>query len=113
MSQEKVIWTGQSGKDYSYSVFDVDTAFNPNQNGNYIFAKKINNVWYAIYVGEGDIQTRTRDKEHRDCAIKKDASHIHCHLNNDATERKKEESDILGFNNEAYAPSGCNKKIGG
>lgn len=113
MSNEKINWKGASGKLYDFEIFSIDANFDPNQNGNYIFAKRTSKGWYAVYIGEGDIQTRTRDETHRSCALKKGATHIHAHLNNNETDRKTEESDLLGYNSEAYQPVGCNVKIGG
>ncbi len=113
MSNKKVNWQGERGNLYSFSIFPIETGFNPNQDGNYIFAKQTQTGWDAVYIGEGDLQTRTQDEEHRSCAIKKGATHLHVHLNNNETNRKAEESDLLGYNTEAYHPLGCNKKIGG
>ena len=113
MNDEHVSWRGLSGSIYSYKVFGINTTFKPNQDGNYIFAKKVNGVWMAVYVGEGDLQSRTQDEEHKTCSINKGATHLHCHLNSDETSRKNEETDILGYNTEAYIPTGCNIKKGG
>lgn len=113
MSDEQAEWRGISGKSYSYNVFKINTTFKPNQNGNYIFAKKARDVWMAVYVGEGDLHNRTQDEEHRKCSINKGATHLHCHLNSNETNRKNEETDILEYNTEAYTPTGCNVRKGG
>ena len=113
MSNETVNWQGGSGKQYAFTIYPIGTNFNPNQDGNYIFAKQTRTGWDAIYIGEGDLQTRTHDNEHRTCAIKKGATHIHAHLNKSEKARKAEETDLLAYNTEAYQPSGCNNKIGG
>lgn len=36
---EKVNWKGISGTEYTYEIFPKGSTFNPNQDGNYIFAK--------------------------------------------------------------------------
>ncbi len=113
MNNETINWQGGSGKHYSFTIFSIETDFNPNQDGNYIFAKQTQTGWNAIYIGEGDLQTRVHDKEHRGCVIKKGATHIHAHLNKNEKKRKDEEVDLLAYNSEAYHPIGCNIKIGG
>jgi hypothetical protein len=112
MDKEKVNWQGKSGTPYTFTVFSIETNFDPNQDGNYIFAKRTQTGWDAIYIGEGDLQTRTRDEQHRTCAIRKGATHIHAHLNRNEKIRKAEETDLLEYNTEAYHPTGCNIKIG-
>ena len=113
MNTEKVYWPGLSGKHYEFEVFDIETQFYPNNDGNYIFAKRTMTGWNAVYIGEGDIRTRTSDEKHRNCAIGKGATHVHAHENNNESDRKDEEEDLLGYNTEAYHPVGCNLKISG
>jgi len=113
MNNETLKWQGGSGKHYAFSIYPIGTEFNPNQDGNYIFAKKTRDGWDAVYIGQGDLQTRTHDNEHLTCAIKKGATHIHAHLNPDEKARKYEEADLLAYNTEAYQTSGCNSKVGG
>jgi len=113
MSEGKVNWQGKSGNTYSFEIFNIIFNFNPNQDGNYIFAKQTQTGWDAVYIGEGDLKTRTSDEQHSKCAIRKGATHIHAHLNNNEKNRKAEETDLLEYNTEAYHPTGCNIKIGG
>ena len=113
MNNETVKWQGGSGNQYSFTIFPIEINFKPDQDGNYIFAKQTQLGWDAVYIGEGDLQIRVHDKEHRNCAIKKGATHIHAHLNKYEKNRKEEEADLLSYNTEAYQPTGCNIKIGG
>lgn len=113
MTNQKATWYGASKKPYEFTVFEISTVFDPNQNGNYIFAKKNSTGWDAVYIGQGDIKTRTEEHLSDGCVTRKNATHIHAHLNLNEKSRTDEESDLLGYNTEAYIPTGCNKKIGG
>ena len=110
---EKVEWRGGSGKIYTYSLYDIDWNPKGGQDGNYIFAKQIDDVWLAVYVGEGDLKDRKAAHIRDGCVNQKGATHYHCHLKAIATARSDEEADILTGNPEAYAPTGCNVKVGG
>ncbi len=106
-------WIGASHKVYTYYIHPIDTVFAGHQVGNYIFCKFEVNRWKAIYIGEGDIKTRTEAHRSEGCVIKKGASHIHVHNNSNALYRKSEEEDLLKNYAEAYVPIGCNMKKGG
>ena len=109
----KCTWQGGSGEKYEFSVLPIDFSFKEDQDGNYNFAKKIDNVCYAIYIGEGDLKERTEFRINDGCVVKKSATHIHAHINSNETSRKLEEQDLLNGNEEAYSPTGCNIKKGG
>ena len=106
-------WPGSSGKKYEFSILPLDFDFPENQNGNYIFAKIVNNAWHAVYIGEGDLTERTKFRIEDGCVIRKKATHIHAHLNPDKASRKAEEKDLLDGNSESYTSVGCNIKEGG
>jgi hypothetical protein len=106
-------WFGGSKTPYKYYIFDINANIDPNQDGNYIFAKKEGNLWKAVYMGEGDLQTRKNAAISDGCVKRKGATHFHAHLNANETVRFNEETDILKTHPESYDPSGCNKKIGG
>ncbi|MBS4056518.1 MAG: hypothetical protein KGZ82_04285 [Bacteroidales bacterium] len=106
-------WKGRSGNHYNYQVFPINQRFDQGILGNYIFARRDVVGWWAIYIGEGDIDQRTQDATHRNCAIQKGATHIHAHINSNELRRKEEEKDLLDGNDVAYSPMGCNKKAGG
>jgi len=86
---------------------------NKGQDGNYIFTKTTNNIWVPIYIGQGDLNDRTNDSTHYGCAVGKGATHVHVHLNPKEEDRIAEEQDLLAGHPDAYAPTGCNEKVGG
>ena len=109
MEAEKINWTGKSGAKYTYSIFPKGTTFKK-LNGNYIFAKKTTNGWNAVYIGEGDLESRTQEEEHLKCAVKKGFTHYHVHVNSNEEYRKAEETDMIQGNSECLEENGgCNK----
>lgn len=109
-SQGKVNWKGISGNEYTYEIFSKDSTFNLNQNGNYIFARQTFIGWEAVYIGQGDLKTRTQDQTHLDCANLKGFTHYHVHINNSEINRKNEEEDMIKGNQEyLFENGGCNK----
>ena len=45
-------WTGRSGTRYTYWVYPLPATFDPNQLGNYIYARKdFQGRWQPIYIG--------------------------------------------------------------
>ena len=111
----KCMWVGESGAEYTYFIHPLPVNFDPNQEGNYIFSKKNeNDQWVPIYIGEGDLAERVNDGHHRAACIKrKGATHVHAHLNPAEVDRTAEEQDLLARYTNAYAPNGCNQKVGG
>lgn len=110
---EKVTWNGASGTQYTYYVKKLPYSCNPNQDGNYIFTKVVNNMWIPIYIGQGDLNSRINDDVHNPCARGKGATHVHVQINGRKEDREKEESDLLAVHPQAYSPTGCNIKPGG
>lgn len=110
---KKNIWRGGSHRPYLFDVFPLNHEFPKGALGNYIFASETIAGWVAIYIGEGEIKERTNDVEHRSCAIRRGATHIHARLDSNEKSRKEIETDLLDGNKEAYFPIGCNRKTGG
>lgn len=111
---DKVDWTGASAAKYTYEIHPLPVTFQPNQDGNYIYTKIVNNVWCPIYIGEGDLRDRISENHHQaDNIASKKATHVHVHLNADKKARTTEETDLLAAHPQAYTPNGCNEKIGG
>lgn len=107
-------WDGASGTPYTYHVHSLPQTFDPNQNGNYIFTKLVDNLWSPIYIGQGDLEDRVGSSHHKwSCITSKGATHVHVHLNSSLQNREAEEEDLLQNYQNAYAPSGCNERIGG
>lgn len=113
MEQGKINWTGKSGSQYTFTIYSKDTKFNE-IDGNYIFAKRTTTGWDAVYIGEGDLNTRTQDEEHLKCAEQKGFTRYHVHVNKNETARKVEEIDLIQGNTECLVENrGCNKTIDG
>jgi hypothetical protein len=109
------VWTGGSGKRYTYYVWPRQPEVASDQTGNYIYAKKnAKNQWVPIYIGEGDLSVRCTSNHHQhECIDLKGATAVHMHKNADDAARWSEESDLLAAYPSAYAPTGCNIKSGG
>jgi len=113
MPTEKHMWIGASGTAYEYYIHELPVQPDPDQKGNYIYAKKVYGQWLAVYIGEGDLKDRAGNHHKAACIADKEATHFHVHLNDNERARKAEESDLLASRGEAYEPSGCNTQIGG
>ncbi len=111
----KCTWYGASGTPYIYYIHSLPVIFEPGQDGNYIYSKKNDqSKWVPIYIGEGDLADRITDEHHQAACIKrKDATHVHEHLNPNEDNRTAEEADLLSNYTNAYKPHGCNEKEGG
>ena len=109
MADETFGWRGQSGKTYTYYIAELPWRPAPDQDGNYIFAKLINGIWHAVYIGQGDLQDRYDAALNESCVSRKGATHYHRHLNSSAESRRQEESDLIAGNPECKHPNGCNK----
>lgn len=112
MANEIVNWPNGKGGTYPFHVFQI-ALFHGNPKGNYIFARKVNNGWEAVYIGEGDINERIKDHVNNKPLIVKGATHIHIMEVNDKETSFQIETELLEGNTEAYEPTGCNVKKGG
>ena len=101
-------WRGNSGALYNYAVYELPWPPNAGQDGNYIFAKRISGIWYAVYIGQGDLRARYDAALREGCVTSKSATHYHFHLNSDASARRNEERDLIAGNPECKWPNGCN-----
>ncbi len=98
----KVTWTGASGKQYAYFVYDLSFSPSADQDGNYIFAREDGGTVYAVYIGQGDLATRKAAHLSDGCVTEKGATQFHCHLNKNQQARLAEEDDLLEGHPEAY-----------
>lgn len=108
MAEPEIHWSGASGKKYGYWSKPLPFSCNPDQDGNYIFCKIVNNVWVPIYIGQGDINECVNDATHYKCATGKGATHVHVHTNSIEQARVAEEQDLLAGHPQAYAPTDRN-----
>lgn len=92
---EQHTWIGASGTRYQYWVYPADQEFDAVP-GNYVFAARANDQWFAIYAGQTkNLSTRFESHHRRQC-IDRRAPYIHVRRN-DAGEqaRRYEEGDII------------------
>ena len=114
MNVPTVNWTGWSGRVYQYYVYPLPVNLNPNQEGNYIFAKQDSmGRWVPIYIGQGNLSERANNHHQAACIRNKSATHFHCHLNASENDRIAEEAALLKRYTQAYQPVGCNERPGG
>jgi len=107
-------WTGRSGTPYRYWIYPLPANFNPGQPGNYIYAKKNGlGQWVPIYIGQGDLGSRSSNHHQALCIQQKGATHFHCHKNELESNRLAEERHLLGNYTQSYQPIGCNERLGG
>lgn len=113
MATPELYWTGASGTKYRYWSKELPYSCKPDQDGNYIFTKIVNDKWIPIYIGQGDINDRVNDETYYNYSIGKGATHVHVHTNSTEADRLDKEQDLLEGHPSAYKPAGCNKKMGG
>lgn len=103
----KIPWIGATGKTYSYDSFKGGTNFTE-YTGNFIFARKTERGWDAIFIYEGNIED-VSNSQGLDCIDSKDFTHIHAHLNRNDKDRRYEYEDLLSAHSEALKVNGgCN-----
>ncbi|HMQ77685.1 MAG TPA: hypothetical protein PKE21_15645 [Flavobacteriales bacterium] len=110
-----ITWTGKSGAQYKFTVFDIGSSLKDGQDGVYLFVKSIPSASRieAVYIGEGDLGVRTKFHKANGCVVRKGSTHIHAMLERDGARRLAIEDDLLAEHTEAYSPSGCNERKGG
>ena len=96
---EKVVWKGQSGKEYTFDVYSLNTAFNEVRCV-YIYTKIADGEWKAVYVGQTS-QLGTRLGQHSNgngdsdkCIQQSRATHLHVHVLTPESSRLNVETDI-------------------
>ena len=107
MIENVALWSGASGEEYKYYVYEIGTSFQ-NCPGNYIFAKLTGlGDWFPIYIGKtGHLNSRLSCHDKMPCIKRHGATHVHVHKNSSDVEvRRLEKSDLL-----AKWPSPCNVK---
>ena len=92
-----IIWKGQSGEEYRYSIYPIGTDFK-GVPGNYIFARETEPGRHRpIYVGETSDLSERFDNHHKmPCIRRSQATHIHVHQNDGGpAARRREEADLI------------------
>jgi hypothetical protein len=91
----QVRWPGKSGNRYVYRPYPIGSKLKAIP-GNYIFAKKLNDIWSPVFVGQtDDLSTQLLGGSDIEHVERSGATHIHAHQASDEIElRMSEESDI-------------------
>jgi hypothetical protein len=92
-----ISWEGQSGKQYQYEIFPIDTAFRALP-GNFIYAHQSEDGnWVPIYIAQTrDMHQRLEGHVSMDDAIANGATHIHAHYcEKGQAARCSEERDLI------------------
>jgi hypothetical protein len=90
-------WPGQSGKNYQYEIFPIDSSFQ-SLPGNYIYAGQAEDGnWVPIYIAQTrDLHQRLEGHVKMEDAIQNGATHIHAHYcSAGQAARCSEERDLL------------------
>ncbi len=92
-----VKWPGQSGKEYSYWVYAINTGFQSSP-GNFIYARQTGDGrWFPIYIAQTrDLHQRLEGHVSAADAMAKGATHIHAHYDKvGQAARCSEEHDLV------------------
>jgi hypothetical protein len=110
-------WKGESGVVYEFADYTLDTVFNDNKTGNYIFSRRCKEgdkeVLYPVYIGEGIIKERIPFRINEGRVQKKGCNCISVRFLNEKDDSKQIEEDLLAAYSSSYEPNGCNIKQGG
>lgn len=90
-------WPGQSGKQYHYEIYPLDTAFRP-MPGVYIYAKQLQDEdWVPIYIAATrDLHQRLEGHITQTDAVAHGATHLHAHYcSAGRSARCSEEQDLI------------------
>ncbi len=102
MTTRTINWTGKSGKNYSYNIYQIGTEFNEVP-ANYVFMQETKPGYFKpIYFGiTNNLANRFDNHEKMPCIKKNQATHIGVHQNKNESDRKSQESDLLANYNTA------------
>ena len=92
-----VSWPGQSGNQYQYTVYPIETTFPPAP-GNYIYAKQSEDgSWVPLYIAQTrDMHQRLEGHEKLQDATENGATHIHVNFSSGGQAgRCTEERDLI------------------
>jgi hypothetical protein len=92
-----VNWPGQSGKEYPYQVYSLDSSFKPIA-ANYIYAKESETgYWIPLYIAQTrNLNQRLEDSEKQGLAMQNGATHILVHISDQSqAARCSEEEDLI------------------
>lgn len=90
-------WVGQSGKEYDYEVFPIESTFRPLP-GNFIYAKECEDgSWTPVYIAQTrGLHQRLEGHVKLEDAVANGATHIHAHYSTEGqAARCNEEHDLV------------------
>lgn len=90
-------WEGQSGKEYHYHIYPLETVFEALP-GNYIYAKHAaDGRWVPVYIAQTrDLRQRLEGQVHLEDAVQYGATHLHAHYcSAGQAARCSEERDLI------------------
>src|SRR5579864_1443611 len=92
-----IMWSGQSGQQYKFWIFERGTTFTGDPPGIYIHAKQTTpHKWTPIYIGQtGGINVRLTNHEQESCVDRNGATHIHVRIVTDENLRLQQEEDLI------------------
>jgi hypothetical protein len=96
-ASDLVNWPGQSGKEYPYTVYPLDTQFQTLP-GNFIYARQAEDgSWVPIYIAQTrNLRQRLEGHVTVEDAIQSGATHIHAHYDTvGQAARCNEEHDLV------------------
>jgi hypothetical protein len=97
VTDQTIIWTGASGKQYEYWISPIGRTF-VDEPGNYIFVRESSpNQWIPLYIGQTEsLKNRLADHEKLPCVFRYGATNIHAHTTSGGEQARKEEgADLL------------------
>ena len=97
MTERTINWSGKSGKEYKYWIYEIGTTFDEVP-ANYIFAKETTQGNFSpIYIGQTSDLSERFDNHHKmPCIRREGATHICAHKSSaNETTRKVEEADLI------------------
>lgn len=90
-----IFWKGASGARYSYWIYPLDRAMQ-NAPGNFIYAKRVNGLWRAVFIGEcEDIGAISLDETEVAFIKSNGATHIHTHTTPAGLQKRQAEAADL------------------
>lgn len=106
----KCAWTGKSGSQYRFEIYEIGNSRFNAMPGNYIYAKMVKGFWVPCYIGQADnLKNRLGNLKKEDCSLRNGATHIHAHANFGGEEaRRLEQKDLILL----HRPC-CNEHHGG
>ena len=91
------VWVGQSGREYPYSVYPIDTPFKPGPANYILAAESQDGDWIPLFIAQTrDLHQRLEGSEQQGHARQQGATHIHVHIGSgNQAARCTEDHDLI------------------